>query len=75
MITFKLNDMDKFKTVFTLLVALFICNGFYVQAQDEITLMVSADGMTKGEATKSALRSAIEQAYGAFVSSNTSIFE
>ena len=73
MITFKLNDMDKFKTVFTLLVALFICNGFYVQAQDEITLMVSADGMTKGEATKSALRSAIEQAYGAFVSSNTSI--
>ena len=73
MITFKLNDMDKFKTVFTLLVALFICNGFYVQAQDEITLMVSADGMTKGEATKSALRSAIEQAYGTFVSSNTSI--
>ena len=65
--------MDKLKIIFALFITLFICNGFDVQAQDEITLMVSADGVTKAEATKSALRSAIEQAYGAFVSSNTSI--
>lgn len=41
--------------------------------KDEIALTVSADGATKEEATKIALRSAIEQAYGAFVSANTTI--
>lgn len=41
--------------------------------QDEVALTVSADGATKEEATKIALRSAIEQAYGAFVSANTTI--
>lgn len=41
--------------------------------KDEIKLIVSADGATKEEATKIALRSAIEQAYGAFVSANTTI--
>lgn len=48
---------------------------FQVYAQDgeEITLIVSADGTTKDEATKVALRSAIEQAYGTFVSSNTEL--
>lgn len=40
---------------------------------DEVTLVVSADGMTKDEATKAALRSAIEQAYGTFVSANTTL--
>lgn len=48
---------------------------FQVYAQDgeEITLIVSADGTTKDEATKVALRSAIEQAYGTFISSNTEL--
>ena len=57
------------------LLALFIMNIFYVSAQnsDEITLVVSADGVNKEEAVKTALRSAIEQAYGTFVSANTSI--
>lgn len=41
--------------------------------QDEVTLTVSSDGATKGDAVKAALRSAIEQAYGTFVSANTSI--
>lgn len=45
----------------------------YAQGGEEITLIVSADGATKEEATKVALRSAIEQAYGAFVSSNTEL--
>ena len=42
-------------------------------SEDEVTLVVSADGTTKDEATKVALRSAIEQAYGTFVSANTTI--
>lgn len=47
------------------------------KAQDKdsntVTLIVSADATTKDEATKIALRSAIEQAYGVFVSANTTI--
>ena len=45
----------------------------YAQATDDVTLTVSSDGPTKEEATKNALRSAIEQAYGTFVSANTTI--
>ena len=57
------------------MIALFILNVFQMSAQsnDEVTLVVSADGTTKEEATKVALRSAIEQAYGTFVSANTTI--
>lgn len=40
---------------------------------DEVTLVVSGEGATKDEATKVALRSAIEQAFGTFVSANTQI--
>ena len=38
-----------------------------------ITLVTSATGATKEEATTNALRSAIEQAFGTFVSANTSV--
>lgn len=57
------------------MIALFVLNVFQISAQnnDEVTLVVSADGATKEEATKVALRSAIEQAYGTFVSANTTI--
>ena len=40
---------------------------------EEVTLTVSGDGATKTEATQLALRSAIEQAFGVFVSANTQI--
>lgn len=43
------------------------------KSDDVVVLVVSADGETKDEATKVALRSAIEQAYGTFVSANTTI--
>ncbi len=43
------------------------------QGVEEVTLVVSGDGVTKEEATHVALRSAIEQAYGCFVSANTEI--
>lgn len=57
------------------LLALLIMNVFQMSAQnkDEVTLVVSASGTTTEEATKAALRSAIEQAYGTFVSANTTI--
>ena len=43
------------------------------KSDDVVVLVVSADGETKEVATKVALRSAIEQAYGTFVSANTTI--
>lgn len=45
----------------------------YAGDKDEITLTVTSDGVTKDDAIKNALRTAIEQAYGAFVSANTTI--
>lgn len=41
--------------------------------QNEVSLVVSADGATKTQAIDNALRSAIEQTYGTFVSANTEI--
>ena len=53
-------------------VALFI--SLSLSAQDNtIRLTVSGEGATKEEATANALRSAIEQAFGTFVSANTQI--
>lgn len=47
---------------------------FAASAQnDEVILITSGSGATKEEATQSALRSAIEQAFGTFVSSDTQI--
>lgn len=40
-----------------------------------VKLVVSGEGTTKEEATKVALRSAIEQAFGTFVSSNTDVLK
>lgn len=40
---------------------------------DEVKLVVSGDGQTEEQAIKTALRSAVEQAYGTFVSANTAI--
>ena len=41
--------------------------------KDDVVLVVYGNGKNKEEATKIALRSAIEQAFGTFVSSNTNI--
>lgn len=61
----------------SIIIALLVCTMFtsicHAQALEEVTLTVSSDGPTKDEAVKNALRSAIEQAYGAFVSANTTI--
>lgn len=61
------------KRIFVIAVLLLASLGLYAQTQDDITLVVSGQGSTKEEATANALRSAIEQAYGVFVSANTQI--
>lgn len=43
------------------------------QLKTEPTVVASAEGATKDEATKMALRSVIEQAFGVYVASNTSL--
>ena len=43
------------------------------QQQKEVSLIVTGEGATKEAATNNALRSAIEQAFGVFVSANTEI--
>lgn len=63
--------MMKKKVIYALCL-LFISVLCFAQS-NEVKLVVSSDGPTKEEATKNALRSAIEQAYGTFVSANTEI--
>ena len=60
-----------------LLISLFITNNqiiFAQEAENEVTITVSGSGKTQEEAKQSALRSAIEQAFGAFISSKTEVF-
>lgn len=65
--------MKYLKSILLFLMVCLVASPGYAQATDEVTLTVSSDGPTKEEATKNALRSAIEQAYGTFVSANTTI--
>lgn len=58
--------------LFSLLCMVSVISLFAIDTE-EVTLVVSGDGATKQEATNVALRSAIEQAYGTFVSANTTI--
>lgn len=51
----------------------FLWQGLFCYAQEEVTLIVQGDGASKREAVDVALRSAIEQAFGVFVSTNTTI--
>ena len=59
--------MKKFFSLF------FLWQGLFCYAQEEVTLIVQGDGASKREAVDVALRSAIEQAFGVFVSTNTTI--
>jgi hypothetical protein len=62
-----------FKTI--LITSLIVISTQMVYAQEDktITLVVSGQGKTQDEAKQIALRSAIEQAFGAFISSKTEI--
>ena len=48
-------------------------NAFAQNADKTVTLIVSGQGKTQGEAKQNALRSAIEQAFGTFISSKTQV--
>ncbi len=64
-----------FKSI--ILISLFVTNFQIALAQEEekaVTITVSGSGKTQEEAKQSALRSAIEQAFGTFISSKTEIF-
>ena len=64
------------KQIFKLIVAIMIMAiaiDAHAAKNEDVTLIVTSDGTTKDEAIKNALRSAIEQTYGVFVSANTDI--
>jgi hypothetical protein len=63
--------MNKFRKIIVFVVlCMATCTIF---AQDVVSLVVSGEGKDKNEATQNALRSAIEQTFGTFVSANTTI--
>lgn len=60
------------KTKLTFVVALLFSILLHAQPK-EVSLVVTGEGSSKEEATHNALRSAVEQAFGVFVSANTEI--
>lgn len=60
------------KRVSTFILALFVALQLTAQPK-EVTLVVTGEGATKEDATNNALRSAVEQAFGVFVSASTEI--
>jgi hypothetical protein len=65
--------MLKIKSI--LFILIFICfNSIAQEVEKAVSITVSGSGKTQEEAKQSALRSAIEQAFGAFISSKTEIF-
>jgi len=56
-----------------LIVVLALSINTYAQEDKTVTLTVSGQGKTQDEAKQNALRNAIEQAFGVFISSNTEI--
>ncbi len=61
------------RIIMTLLVVIMSLGITIAKNVNEATLIVTSDGPTKDAAVKNALRLAVEQTYGAFVSSNTDI--
>lgn len=56
-----------------LMIAFLLSSQAFAQENGTVTLVVTGQGITKDEAKQNALRSAIEQAFGTFVSSKTEI--
>jgi len=61
------------KIVLLLGIITLLANVSFAQEDKTVTLTVSGQGKTQDEAKQNALRSAIEQAFGTFISSNTEI--
>ena len=64
--------MVKFLRALSVLFFFTLSSTLFAQV-NEVTLVTSGEGPTENEAVNEALRSAIEQAYGVFVSANTDI--
>lgn len=62
--------MLRTKVNILILLFLFVATQSFAQ---EVSLVCNGEGASKGEAVKNALRSAVEQTFGAFVSSNTEV--
>jgi len=63
------------KKIILILVILFSINSSYSQAVKEVILTEIGQGKTKDAAKYSALRNALEKAFGTFISSKTTIFK
>ena len=61
------------KIVLIIGIITFLANVSFAQEDKTVTLTVSGQGKTQDEAKQNALRNAIEQAFGTFISSNTEI--
>ena len=61
------------KQLILILTFIALSGNIYAQEDKTVTLTVSGQGKTQDEAKQNALRNAIEQAFGAFISSNTEI--
>jgi hypothetical protein len=71
---FKMKTKN-FKIILTILFILFaIKNGFSQTNNKDVTITSSGSGKTLEDAKQAALRSATEQAFGAFISSKTEMF-
>ena len=66
------NNTIEMRKILFFCLSIIICNLAFAQPS-EVTLVVTGEGATKEEATNNALRSAVEQAFGVFVSANTEI--
>jgi hypothetical protein len=67
--------MKNLKTILSIfLILLVTTNGFSQTEGKDVSITASGSGKTQEEAKQSALRSATEQAFGAFISSKTEMF-
>lgn len=61
------------KNLYLIILLIITIFPIYSGNKDDVILTVTSDGATKDDAIKNALREAVEQTYGVFVSANTSI--
>ena len=64
---------EKLKIIAVLVIILIVPCMMFAQDDKTVTLVTNGTGATLEQATQNALRSAIEQAFGTFISSNTQI--
>lgn len=72
---FKLSNMNWIHKMFSVIALLLAVSMLYAQSESkDVTIIASGSGKSLEDAKQAALRSATEQAFGAFISSKTEIF-